>query len=149
VDTPRLGPVGASTTLQSLEQRTAPVPPGVAGAVGMRQLGEELTAEARRLLRLLVGGTSFAKFSNGGKGPLQSRCFWTKFSFDLFTGELCWTKDIDHYARAKKTVSSAAFVRVEPGLGLGWARWCSAGRTTPPAASTSGGLRCGASTATC
>ena len=72
---PRLGPAGASTSVRTFEAD---------GALKV------MSDEARDLLKLLAGGSCLYKFSKGGSGPLQQRYFW----IDLFSGELCWTKDL-------------------------------------------------------
>eukprot|EP00038_Savillea_parva_P010840 m.193182 g.193182 ORF g.193182 m.193182 type:complete len:749 (+) comp18859_c0_seq1:24-2270(+) len=95
---PRLGPADASTSLRAFDM---PVPAGFVSP----------SVDARRLFKMLRVGTYLWKYTNDGKGVLHRRYFW----LDCFTGELCWCKSPETFARNPSTASSEYIVDVNDG----------------------------------
>jgi ankyrin repeat protein len=97
-DKPRLGPADASTSLRAFDM---PVPAGFVTP----------SIDARRLFKMLRVGTYLSKCTNEGKGVLHRRYFW----LDCFTGELCWCKSPESFARKPGSASSEYIVDVADG----------------------------------
>mmetsp|Transcript_17428 Transcript_17428/g.51565 ORF Transcript_17428/g.51565 Transcript_17428/m.51565 type:complete len:433 (+) Transcript_17428:3-1301(+) len=95
---PRLGPADASTSLRAFDM---PVPAGFVAP----------SADARTLFKLLRVGTYLWKCTNDGVGVFHRRYFW----LDCFTGELCWCKTPEDFARSPGSAHAEYIVDVIDG----------------------------------
>lgn len=62
----------------------------------------------RHIFALLTRGSYLEKYTNKGKGASHERYFWV----DMNTGELCWTKSPEEFAKNPSSVSAVQVLNV-------------------------------------